>query len=852
MPYQPTFPYPYMETIDPKQSHIFRCLINPRDKIYGYELTITPIKNKALEYIPNTAEVIVIKSSCENDAEAKKYVQTKTINGAACNVSMYDTVLPFSPVDDDSYLTVDINDNNGSNKLIAGVEYTWKIKATCNDGFASKDGNNVFVTNEPITATYYNEPQYEVVEIYNCGNPTDKKLGNRYYNYNNLANLGRKNLAGDTTRVSGEYYNNLNPLFDQKGYGNEWKNFSKEEKSRYFKNGYSHKNELNDTRTMNKINVFAVYQSVDSHQTWWRQTGYTYQRDVLHRASDIYGYIANYKTDKEYPEPYQKDGEITYDLLYIKKEGFKKYEESGDSLSSSNRLNRYRCAAIVDTEGTDTGESTSEDWIGFSGFEYNFLNDISNDDYMIKSNYCIAYSANDKPSDIVPGMCLMYKAGNSIIYDEIVDVVFMQLTNVVYIYLKNPIKELANGSTDKEFFVMSNYSESSQFYFKAMDEPSISIDLKDLHPITTPPEETIAGERPEIWQAHVNLTGHYSQSQNNQINWFKYNLYLDGYYPFDNSSTLIATSGEILSANMEYQFVGLINGKNYTVELIVEDENGIEVTCKEQFKCEYHETAGNIVTVEYSQTYGTMQIVINPEIIRKIYPNELLKEPLYYSVTRYEYDNGIKSSTLLPIVKSTELDTINDFNIQADKKYIYIVEFDFHNVYWKPVMTNPVMASPQELVMYDLIPTEKKNVFSVDLRNIFRFNTDLKISEFKVNTKKEYFETYKSKYPRKNISSSSYLTGSVESLLGTYGCNKKYAEGGITFIQKLREVVENDHLKLLVDKKGHCIICDINDLTYSYESEGDTLPTKVTFNFTEMMDASKVSIRNISRSLIMA
>ena len=41
MPYQPTFPYPYLEGIDvSKENNVFKCLINPRDEIVGYKITI--------------------------------------------------------------------------------------------------------------------------------------------------------------------------------------------------------------------------------------------------------------------------------------------------------------------------------------------------------------------------------------------------------------------------------------------------------------------------------------------------------------------------------------------------------------------------------------------------------------------------------------------------------------------------------------------------------------------------------------------------------------------------------------------------------------------------------------------
>ena len=107
MPYQPTFPYPYLEGIDvSKENNVFKCLINPRDEIVGYKITI--LSNR------DGLEVANINSKIINGVQVKNYQLTEQ-----------DTRLPLKGSSkEDTWLNVSIPKLSS---LVNGQEYKWNI-----------------------------------------------------------------------------------------------------------------------------------------------------------------------------------------------------------------------------------------------------------------------------------------------------------------------------------------------------------------------------------------------------------------------------------------------------------------------------------------------------------------------------------------------------------------------------------------------------------------------------------------------------------------------------------------------------------------------------------------------------
>ena len=102
MPYQPTFPTPYLDTIDATADNVFRCRINARDKIIKYVFKIY-------------------------EAATLKQIYTTTGTSSASD-SMYDSSLPLSAQNgEEAWLEVSVPSTSGMSN---GTDYIWSVTLT--------------------------------------------------------------------------------------------------------------------------------------------------------------------------------------------------------------------------------------------------------------------------------------------------------------------------------------------------------------------------------------------------------------------------------------------------------------------------------------------------------------------------------------------------------------------------------------------------------------------------------------------------------------------------------------------------------------------------------------------------
>ena len=161
MAYQPSFPYPYLSSVDANTDTgiNFKCKINLRDEITSYKLTILKTEDN------NTNENITIFSKTEVVGEVIDGVQCKTIdslfNGSSSkeniNISVTDTSLPMScSREEDSWLIINIP-THLLNPTFVGYKgecyflynncnFVWNIELTDSDGETIKSFDYTFNT----------------------------------------------------------------------------------------------------------------------------------------------------------------------------------------------------------------------------------------------------------------------------------------------------------------------------------------------------------------------------------------------------------------------------------------------------------------------------------------------------------------------------------------------------------------------------------------------------------------------------------------------------------------------------------------------------------------------------------
>lgn len=152
MPQRPTFPSPYLNSIDATKDNDFICLINERDIIKGYSFTIYSLDGKTKAYEISVDDL-----------------GDKIIYGGRGN---------------DSYLIVNVPSNNPKNDLRSelenGKEYKWSVKLTDNLGnkvtskeyyFKCVESATLSIRSEDIIEDTLNIASTTFLGTYTCSSP---------------------------------------------------------------------------------------------------------------------------------------------------------------------------------------------------------------------------------------------------------------------------------------------------------------------------------------------------------------------------------------------------------------------------------------------------------------------------------------------------------------------------------------------------------------------------------------------------------------------------------------------------------------------------------------------------------
>jgi len=143
-------------------------------------------------------------------------------------------------------------------------------------------------------------------------------------------------------------------------------------------------------------------------------------------------------------------------------------------------------------------------------------------------------------------------------------------------------------STGAQYNIYTNYVVSDDIYFKARALPVISI---------TTYTATVTNKA-------FTFTGSYTQSDNVDWKYYTFNLY-------DSSGELLDTTGEVNTGTISYTFDGFLTGTSYSIELVVETQDGTSVTTGlESFSVLYAITTvfNNQVVAECLMAKDAMQV----------------------------------------------------------------------------------------------------------------------------------------------------------------------------------------------------------------------------------------------------
>ena len=175
----------------------------------------------------------------------------------------------------------------------------------------------------------------------------------------------------------------------------------------------------------------------------------------------------------------------------------------------------------------------------------------------------------------------------------------------------------------------SEHKKSREYYFYARTNPTVTLNTNATYD-----------------SCQIDVTATYSQAENVQINYFKYNLYI--------GDKLVHTTGDIFSSNLQFVYDKLLNDTSYTLELIVTMGMGKVVTVSDSFEVAYERYNGmadivlssdmdkSCVRVNYSNQIEIKGIITgNQDVTFKKFKNPNETAPITNNAVSLDYSQAL-------------------------------------------------------------------------------------------------------------------------------------------------------------------------------------------------------------------
>ena len=373
--------------------------------------------------------------------------------------------------------------------------------------------------------------------------------------------------------------------------------------------------------------------------------------------------------------------------------------------------------------------------------------------------------------------------------------------------------------------------DSPEYYFRTCEPPYISLGNADEFEYTTPYSKMIIGN--------------YIFGKTNPIDWWKIAIK-------DSAGNIVEETGKTPARAIRYTGTKPLLYGDYSAELTCGFTNGL---------------IGTAPVVSFSsnicETYSTEHfLTVSPD-------NGCFKINLNQCVSWYNWSARLHGYVVLR--KNEEDDTIiylgyhedmespyyldmeiHDFSGRNGSRYTYIaypVEYNTKTQIYTPTTIGfktktPVSLSWNGWILYDLIPGDEENAYTIDKDNVWYFNVGVKNGTFTPKYSK-VFEYGFGKYPKGYSGKDNALTGSFSCNIGSVSCsNSEYVGDDIYALKRWQDFCANGRMKLLKSPKGHVIPCGIVDTSYDVNNS-PSQETQISFNYTQLEDEDKISVYEV-------
>lgn len=392
-------------------------------------------------------------------------------------------------------------------------------------------------------------------------------------------------------------------------------------------------------------------------------------------------------------------------------------------------------------------------------------------------------------------------------------------------------------------------AQSPQYYFKTANPPR-AIVSENYIGMPLPGRKTVSAE--------------YITFANSALHHWNVLLY-------DKFGNLIEDSGNKYSSSIYYTFNNVLpyggfrTEDEYTIQLNCIFDTGSEASAKKGISSPYFcsgETLGltkpyNVSTTHYLNV-DTQNGYFNIDLSQATnwLGGQIFDSIAYgWTLLRKEINTGDISC----VGFFERSDIVSDFNVKnKSAEYEYLIclgsinennlyedAFDIATSTPRQFKTKtPVSLSWNGWILYDLIPGDEENAYTIDKDNVWYFNVGIKNGTFTPKYSK-VFEYGFGKYPKGYSGKGNALTGSFSCNIGSVSCsNSEYVGDDIYALKRWQDFCANGHMKLLKSPKGHVIPCGIVDTSYDVNNS-PSQETQISFNYTQLEDEDKISVYEV-------
>lgn len=209
----------------------------------------------------------------------------------------------------------------------------------------------------------------------------------------------------------------------------------------------------------------------------------------------------------------------------------------------------------------------------------------------------------------------------------------------------------------------------------------------------------------------------------------------------------------------------------------------------------------------------------------------------------YRQEYGTSSLKYIGRV-ATNKNNITDYTASSNIEYRYLVFPETTSLIGSPMYSGYTKPLWSNILIADIIEDGESNVYYADKNNTWAFNGNVVTDSLNQNMDKTTYIGL-SRYPKTSVGIRNYITGGINCMLGSVKMvnnELKYIDDTSNFINKFMKFIINGKKKLLVDRKGHVMLIDINKFNYKYDDKIYSQPTTISFEFIEIGNMEKLSV----------